>query len=117
MLAYATMEGVAFQFADCVAAQQEVGARPARFTVVGGGTRSRLWLRLLSTALDRPVSLIDGADIAGPRGAARLAAVAAGAPASVLGEPIAPTGLVSPEMALAEAIAPRREAMRAMIMG
>ncbi len=31
MLAYATMEGVAFQFADCVAAQVEVGARPERF--------------------------------------------------------------------------------------
>ncbi len=117
MLAYATMEGVAFQFADCIAAQEEVGARPERFTVVGGGTRSRLWLRLLATALDRPVGLIDGADMAGPRGAARLAAVAAGAPVSLLSEPIATTSVIAPDALLANAIAPRRNAMRAMLVG
>ena len=115
MLAYATMEGVAFQFADCVAAQQEVGARPERFTVVGGGTRSALWLRLLATALDRPVNLIAGADWAGPRGAARLAAVAAGAPVTVLHDPVATIHAIVPDRALAEAISPRREALRAMV--
>ncbi|MFM7335527.1 MAG: xylulokinase [Tabrizicola sp.] len=108
MLAYATMEGVAFQFADCVAAQQEVGVRPERFTVVGGGTRSVLWLRLLATALDRPVSLIDGADMAGPRGAARLAAVASGGPVDQLSEPIAPTRMIAPDPALAGPLATRR---------
>lgn len=117
MLAYATMEGVAFQFADCIAAQQEIGARPERFTVVGGGTRSRLWLRLLATALDRPVGLIDGADMAGPRGAARLAAVAAGAPVSVLHDPVATTSVVAPDALLADLIAPRRDALRAMASG
>ena len=100
-----------------IAAQEEVGARPERFTVVGGGTRSRLWLRLLATALDRPVGLIDGADMAGPRGAARLAAVAAGAPVSLLSEPIATTSVIAPDALLANAIAPRRNAMRAMLVG
>lgn len=114
MLAYATMEGVAFQFADCIAAQQEVGVRPERFTVVGGGTRSPLWLRLLATALDRPVSLIDGADMAGPRGAARLAAVAAGAPVSILSDAVAPVREVSPDPALALAIAARRITARGL---
>lgn len=108
MLAYATMEGVSFQFADCIAAQMEVGVRPERFTVVGGGTRSPLWLRLLATALDRPVGLIAGAEMAGPRGAARLAAVAAGAPVATLSEPVAPVREVSPDPALARALAPRR---------
>lgn len=117
MLAYATMEGVAFQFADCIAAQQEAGARPERFTVVGGGTRSRLWLLLLATALERPVALIDGADMAGPRGAARLAAVAAGAPVSLLCEPVATTSVVAPDEQLANALAPRRNALRAMLAG
>ncbi len=117
MLAYATMEGVAFQFADCVAAQQEVGARAERLTVVGGGTRSDLWLRLLATALDRPVSLIDDADMAGPRGAARLAAVAAGAPVSVLGEPVTASRVVVPDPTLADAIAPRQAAARALALG
>jgi xylulokinase len=117
MLAYATMEGVAFQFADCVAAQQEVGAVAERFTVVGGGTRSRLWLRLLATSLDRPISLIGGADMAGPRGAACLAAVGAGAPVSVLRDPVAVTRVVLPDPGLADAIGPRRETARAMGTG
>jgi xylulokinase len=117
MLAYATMEGVAFQFADCVAAQEEVGVRPERFTVVGGGTRSALWLRLLATALDRPVSLIDGADLAGPRGAARLAAVAAGAPVATLHQEEAVTRVVLPDGSLAPILASRRARMQAMAAG
>lgn len=115
MLAYATMEGVAFQFADCVAAQTEVGVRPERFTVVGGGTRSTLWLSLLATVLDRPVSLIDGADMAGPRGAARLAAVAAGAPLSCLEEPVPAIGVIEPDPGLKDILAKRRAAMWASV--
>ena len=117
MLAYATMEGVAFQFADCIEAQAEVGVRPESFTVVGGGTRSALWLRLLATSLDRPVSLIDGADTAGPCGAARLAAVAAGASLSVLRDPVAKTRMVFPDHDLADVTAPRRVAARGLAVG
>ena len=115
MLAYATMEGVAFQFADCVAAQEAVGARPERFTLVGGGTRSALWLRLMATALDRPMGLIAGADMAGPRGAARLAAVAAGGDVGLLSEPVATIGTVAPDPALAAALADRRAAFDALL--
>lgn len=113
MLAYATMEGVAFQFADCIAAQEEVGVRPERFTVVGGGTRSALWLTLLATVLDRPVSLIKGADMAGPRGAGRLAAVAAGAPLACLQEPVALIGATSPDPSLREILGERRATLQA----
>jgi xylulokinase len=111
MLAYATMEGVAFQFADCIAAQEEVGVRPERFTVVGGGTRSALWLRLMASVLGRPLALIEGADMAGPRGAARLAAVAAGAPVGILSDPVPASREVAPDPALAAALAPRRARM------
>ncbi|WP_149588315.1 xylulokinase [Tabrizicola flagellatus] len=111
MLAYATMEGVAFQFADCIAAQEEVGVRPERFTVVGGGTRSALWLRLMASVLGRPLALIEGADMAGPRGAARLAAVAAGAPVGILSDPVPARREVAPDPALAAALAPRRARM------
>jgi xylulokinase len=111
MLAYATMEGVAFQFAACIAAQEEVGVRPERFTVVGGGTRSALWLSLLAAALDRPVSLIEGADMAGPRGAARLAAVAAGAPLACLEERIAATTTIAPDETLQGLLAERSTVM------
>ena len=115
MLAYATMEGVAFQFADCLAAQIEVGARAERITVVGGGTRSALWLSLLATALDRPVNLIDGADMAGPRGASRLAAVASGAPISALYQSVPVTKVIAPDPALADILASRRARMHSLI--
>jgi xylulokinase len=115
MLAYATMEGVAFQFADCIAAQVEVGARPERFTVVGGGTRSALWLRLLASTLGHPVGLVDGADLAGPRGAARLAAVAVGGPLSILSEPVPTARTIAPDRDLSAALVPRRAAMQALL--
>jgi xylulokinase len=116
MLAYATMEGVAFQFTDCIAAQREVGVRPERFTVVGGGTRSALWLRLLATALDQPVDLIEGADMAGPRGAARLAAVAAGATVDILSERIPTVRQIAPDRALAPGLSARRGAHAALAL-
>lgn len=115
MLAYATMEGVAFQFADCVAAQALVGVGAARITLVGGGTQSRLWVRLIATALDAEVGLIVRSDIAGPLGAARLAAVAAGAPVSVLSDPVAMAERIAPDPALAAGMAARRAGFDALI--
>jgi xylulokinase len=82
MLGYALMEGVAFQIADCVAAQGVAGVAARRFLGVGGGTRSDLWVRLIATALGAPLALPEGADSAGPMGAARLAAVARAASGS-----------------------------------
>jgi xylulokinase len=108
LMGYATMEGVAFQMADCVAAQRAVGARPERFMAVGGGTRSVLWMRLLATALDAPVALPEGADLAGPAGAARLALVAAGADVSVLSLPRPARAVIDPDPALARLLPERR---------
>jgi xylulokinase len=108
-LGYAVIEGVAFQMADCIAAQRAVGVTPPqRYLAVGGGTRSDLWLRLIATMLDHPLHLPDGADVAGPAGAARLALVASGAPVSVLSTPRAVRGTVSPDAALAAILAPRK---------
>jgi xylulokinase len=108
MLGYATMEGVAFQFADCLAAQRKVGVAPARFVAVGGGTRSKLWLRLLATAIGEEIALIDGADAAGPCGAARLAMVAAGAPADVLRAPRPARSTIAPDPGLHPVLADRK---------
>jgi xylulokinase len=115
MLGYATMEGIAVQFAACVAAQRRVGTRPERFTAVGGGTRSDLWLRLIATALDQPLALIPRSDVAGPAGAARLAAVAAGADLASLSAPIAPRAVIEPDPALASALMARRTRMEALM--
>ncbi len=108
LMGYAVMEGVALQMADCVAAQRAAGARAVRFLAVGGGTRSGLWMRLLATALDAQVALPEGADLAGPAGAARLALVAAGADVSVLSLPRKARAVIDPDPALARLLPERR---------
>ena len=107
MLGYAVMEGVAFQIADCVAAQRAVGVTPARFSMVGGGSRSALWTRLLATALDHPVNLPPGAHVSGPTGAARLGAVAAGASLQILVEQNGAARTIAPDPAIATVLADR----------
>ncbi|MES2144015.1 MAG: xylulokinase [Pseudomonadota bacterium] len=108
-LGYALLEGVAFQFADCIAAQRAVGVTPPkRFLAVGGGTRSTLWVQLLATILDHPVDLPEGSEVAGPAGAARLASVAAGAPISTLSTPRQARATIQPDPQLAALIAPRK---------
>lgn len=107
-LGFATMEGVAFQFADCVTAQRSIGVTPERFMAVGGGTRSALWVRLMATALDVPIMLPAGADGAGPSGAARLAMVAAGAPIETLATPLEVAATIDPDPDLARLLVARK---------
>jgi xylulokinase len=116
MIGYATMEGVAVQFAESVAAQRRIGTRPQRFTAVGGGTRSALWLRLIATALQEPLNLIAQPDVAGPAGAARLAAVAAGASPDTLLTPIPATAMIGPDPTLAAVLADRQARIAALMM-
>lgn len=107
MLGYAVMEGVAFQFADCVAAQRSVGVVPQRFSVVGGGSRSLLWTRLLAAALDHPIELPPGAPVSGPAGAARLAAVATGGGTEIFTAQNGAAKIVAPDAALTAPLAER----------
>lgn len=109
MLGYATLEGVAFQFADSVAAQRSVGVKPKRFLAVGGGTKSQLWLRLLATAIDEPLALPKGADNAGPAGAARLAMVASGQSIDLLTQPLAVASTVEPDPSIRNALHDRKQ--------
>jgi xylulokinase len=115
MLGYATMEGVAFQFAQCVAAQRAAGVRPTRFMAVGGGTRSTLWVRLLASALGETINLPQGADTSGPAGAARLAAVATGAGTGLLARRLATRAVVDPDPALTDVLAARRRSFDALL--
>jgi xylulokinase len=103
------------QFAECVTAQRRIGSRPVRFTVVGGGTRSALWLRLIATALQEPLALIARSDVAGPAGAARLAAVAAGAPVATLLAPVAPHSVIEPDQRLDDVIKDRHARISALM--
>ena len=108
MLGYATMEGIAFQFADCVTAQRSAGVAPQRFLAVGGGTRSKLWLRLLATALGESFELPIGADNAGPAGAARLATVASGQDIDLLRQHLAVASSVEPDPSLCAILSERK---------
>ncbi|MBW2293083.1 MAG: xylulokinase, partial [Deltaproteobacteria bacterium] len=81
-LGRAVLEGVAFAFADAQRVLLDSGSQIDSVSVIGGGARSKLWGRILSSALDRPLVYRRGADVGPARGAARLARL------GVLGEPI-----------------------------
>ena len=77
-LSYAVLEGVAFAFADGLAALQQAGSRPARLLAIGGGARSDAWLQLLADVLGLALNRPAGAEVGPALGAARLALLSLG---------------------------------------
>lgn len=75
-LAYAVMEGIAFQFFDGMRAQREFGVPVEDIAAVGGGTRSTFWITVLATLFDLQITVPEGGDISACLGAARLAKAA-----------------------------------------
>lgn len=75
-LARAVLEGVAFGFADGMAALRAAGGAPSEITVIGGGSRSAFWTRILATALAQTMLVRERAELGPAYGAARLARVA-----------------------------------------
>jgi len=75
-LGRAVLEGVAFAFADAEHALVAAGTRIDDVSVIGGGARSRLWGRVLASALDRPLTYRRGGELGPALGAARLARIA-----------------------------------------
>ena len=75
-LVQSVLEGVAFALAEAQDLLAAAGTRVERIAAIGGGSRSRLWIRILANALGKPVVLYrEGAK--GPAyGAARLARLA-----------------------------------------
>ena len=104
VLTQAVLEGVAFAFRDCLGALEAAGTSVERAWAVGGGARSRLWLRIMASVLRRPLDLPAGAENGGAFGAARLGLCAAlrADPLAVCTPPaIAET--IEPDAALADA--------------
>lgn len=93
----AVLEGVAFAFRDSLEALGEAGTELSRVTAIGGGSRSRLWLQAVATALEIPVDLPAAGDFGAAFGAARLGLIAA--------ENVDPLAVCAPP-ATAESIAP-----------
>ncbi|MGI9323112.1 MAG: FGGY-family carbohydrate kinase, partial [Pseudomonadales bacterium] len=72
-LTLAVLEGVAYSFADGLAALDAAGSYVQDITLIGGGARSALWRQLLADVLNRQLTFRDGGEIGPALGAARLA--------------------------------------------
>lgn len=77
VLTQAVMEGVSFAIRDSLEALRAAGTTLSRVTAIGGGSRSRYWLKSIATALDLPVDLPADGDFGAAFGAARLGLIAA----------------------------------------
>jgi xylulokinase len=77
VLTQAVVEGVAFAFRDSQQALHQAGSELSRVTAIGGGSRSRYWLKAIATALQIPVDIPADGDFGAAYGAARLGLIAA----------------------------------------
>lgn len=109
----AVLEGVAFSIADCQGFLAETGSLPQVIGATGGGSKSRFWMRLLASALNRTVVQFEGGEAGPAFGAARLArlAVTRESPDAVCIKP-AIAARFDPEPELATAYAGRLEKFR-----
>jgi xylulokinase len=76
-LTQAILEGTAFAIRDCLEALRAADTELDRVTAVGGGVRSRYWLKAIATALGIPVDVPAEGDFGAAFGAARLGLIAA----------------------------------------
>ncbi|TAA64809.1 xylulokinase [Shinella sp. JR1-6] len=104
VLTQAVLEGVSFAIRDSLEALKSAGTALTRVTAIGGGSRSRYWLKSIATALNLPVDLPADGDFGAAFGAARLGLIAAtGAdPVAVCSAP-ATAETIEPEAALTAA--------------
>lgn len=76
-LVRAVMEGVAYNFRDCFEVFASLGNPATRIRIAGGGSRSRLWRRILADVLGVELDLMDEQE-ASALGAAVIASVGSG---------------------------------------
>ena len=88
-LASAVLEGIAFAHADGLAALRNAGTTVDRMTVIGGGSRSTHWGRILATSLDVTLDYLQDGELGPSMGASRLArmCVTGESPATVCTRP------------------------------
>jgi xylulokinase len=73
----AVLAGVAFGLRDSLEALRATGTRVPALMAIGGGSKSRLWLRMIATVLNTPLHLPAQGEFGAALGAARLGMVAA----------------------------------------
>lgn len=75
-LANATLEGVGLGLLDGLLAVESTGLVAEEITVIGGGSRSAYWIRMLADILGKRLVLRSGGEVGPALGAARLAHLA-----------------------------------------
>jgi xylulokinase len=113
-LVQAVMEGVALALKDAALAfGRDLDGGP--IAMIGGGARSPLWMKLVASALGRPLLRLKGGDSGPAFGAARLARLAAsGEPAAAVCTQPAIVEIVDPEPSLAVAYGARLDQFRTL---
>ncbi len=115
-LVRAVLEGVAFGLRDSLDLLAELGDRPDRGRISGGGARSDLWTKIIASALDLPLERVQ-VDEGAAFGAAILGGVAAGTWPDVhaaIEATVRPRDPIAPEPQWVETYAEQRERYRAL---
>jgi len=105
------LEGVAFALRDCLDTVTGAGATPTNGRVSGGGSRSRLWLQIVASALELPLEIM-ATDQGSAFGAALLGGVAGGVYATLEEASAACVRVTEVVEPVAAWIEPYREARR-----
>jgi len=114
-VAQAVLEGVALSLADAQGCLAATGPLPDCIAVNGGGSRSRFWMKILASTLDKTVLLQEGSEAGPAFGAARLARLAATgeAPGPVCSKPPI-AAEITPDPSLTAAYADRLKKFRSL---
>ena len=109
-LALATLQGVAMGLADGLDVLEAAGTKLDAISVIGGGSRSPFWGRILASALGKTLVYRDGGDVGPSYGAARLARLCLGKD-SIDDVCTAPPirAVVEPDRAMTDLLAIKRE--------
>lgn len=109
----AVLEGVAFSIGHCQETLAAAGTEVSELAVVGGGSRSLFWMRILANVLDRRLVLYESGEVGPAFGAARLARLArTGEAIADVCRPPPVKQAIDPEPDLAAAYQPRLAAFK-----
>jgi len=109
------LDGIVLSLMDARLALGSAGLTVASLAAVGGGARSRFWLKLIASGLDLPIRVFAGADKGPAFGAARLGRMAAtGESAAAVCVKPATVAVIAPDRTLGEGYAARFSRYRAL---
>lgn len=114
-MAQAALEGVAFGLADGVAALRASGAEITSLSVIGGGSKSAYWGKILASVFDIPLIYRDSGSVGPAYGAARLARLGTtGEAVEDICKPPAIQNIIEPDAAMRDHFAERLSLFRSL---